>query len=75
MLMFKTGYAEAASFHVLLCVAANDIALRNGTCDSNDAITHHTAALRLIKKDVSSRKSNLSDGFMAAVTLLAGYEV
>jgi hypothetical protein len=74
-LKFNTGYAEPASFHVLLCVAANDIALRNGTLDSNDAIKHRTAALSLVKKDVSGWKPNSSDGFIGAVILLAGYRV
>jgi hypothetical protein len=73
--MFNTGSTESASFHVLLCVAANDLAMTNGTSDSDDVIRHHTAALNLVKKDVAFWKLNPSDGFIATVILLAGYEV
>lgn len=75
MLMFNTGSSEPASFHVLLCVAANDLAMKNGILDSDDVIRHHTAALSLVKSDIAFWKLNPSDGFIAAVTLLAGYAV
>ena len=74
-LMFNTGSSEPAPFHVLLCVAANDLAMKNGTLDSDDVIKHHTAALDLVKKDVVFSKLNPSDGLIAGVILFAGYEV
>jgi hypothetical protein len=74
-LMFNTGSTEPASFHLLLCVAANDLAVKNRALDSGDVIRHHMAALSLIKGDVAFSKLNPSDGFLAAVILLAGHEV
>jgi hypothetical protein len=74
-LLFNMGYAKLAAFHSMLCIAANDIAVRDGTLDSQDAIKHRTAASSLVKKEVSGWKPNSSDGFLAAVTLLANNEV
>lgn len=79
-LAFDSALSEPSSFHCLLAVAATDLAKLKGEMHSEEAVKHHSFALRTINKRLSvwspdASDNGIGDNDLAAVTLLAGYEV
>lgn len=75
---FNIALMDPAAFHVLLAVGASDITALHGeenASDCEDAIKHRSTAITMVNKRLSQGVADHSDKNLAAVVLLAGYEV
>lgn len=75
---FNIALMDPAAFHVILAVGASDITALHGgenASDCEDAVKHRSTAITMVNKRLSQGVADHSDKNLAAVVLLAGYEV
>jgi hypothetical protein len=66
---------DPAAFLLLVAGAAEDIALRCKKAESKQAIVYNEKALSLINNRMQVPEMFISDGAIAACTIMAGYQV
>jgi hypothetical protein len=66
---------DPAAFLLLVAGAAEDIALRCKKAESKQAIVYNEKALSIINNRMQVPKMFISDGAIAACTIMAGYQV
>jgi hypothetical protein len=66
---------DPAAFLLLVAGAAEDIALRCKKAESKQAIVYNEKALSLINNRMRVPEMFISDGAIAACTIMAGYQV
>jgi hypothetical protein len=77
LLSLEASLLSPPAFHVILSIAASDIAARHGRHDSKEAIMHRGIAISGVSKALTKRDggAKMMDESIAAVVLLAGNEV
>jgi len=66
---------DPAAFLLLVAGAAEDIALRRKKAESKQAIVYNEKALSLINNRMQVPEMSISDGAIAACTIMAGYQL
>jgi hypothetical protein len=72
---FHIALSDPAPFHVVLAIAAKDLAILRGQEDSPEEILHRGLALRSVNQHLRRWGSDGSFSGIAGVILLAGREV
>jgi hypothetical protein len=67
--------SDQASTHATLAHAASHMAYLHGKPASISALSHKSAAIRLINESLNDPKAAVSDGIIAAVLRLLTFEV